>query len=47
MDRFRTTFQSVPDPRAENARHELLEILFVALAAVLCGAVSCSDMEEI
>lgn len=46
MDRFRATFQSVPDPRAENARHELLEILFIALAAVLCGAVSCSDMEE-
>jgi predicted transposase YbfD/YdcC len=46
MDRFRKAFRTLQDPRAENARHDLLEILFVALAAVLCGAVSCSDMEE-
>jgi predicted transposase YbfD/YdcC len=36
----------LPDPRAENARHDLLEILLVALAAVLCGATCCSEMEE-
>src|SRR5215813_526024 len=46
MRHFRKAFRSLPDPRAENARHDLLEILFVALAAVLCGAVSCADMEE-
>lgn len=46
MRRFRKAFRRLPDPRAENARHDLLEILFIALAAVLCGAVSCSDMEE-
>ena len=46
MHGFRKAFRSLPDPRAENARHDLLEILFIALAAVLCGAVSCSDMEE-
>lgn len=46
MHRFRKAFRSLPDPRAENVRHDLLEILFIALAAVLCGAVSCSDMEE-
>src|SRR5262249_37444049 len=46
MRRFRRAFRSVPDPRASNARHDLSEILFVALAAVLCGAMSCSDMEE-
>jgi predicted transposase YbfD/YdcC len=46
MERFRKAFRSVPDPRAANARHDLLEIVFVALAAVLCGAASCSDMEE-
>jgi predicted transposase YbfD/YdcC len=46
MRRFRKAFRSVPDPRAANARHDLLEIVFVALAAVLCGAMSCSEMEE-
>lgn len=46
MRHFRKAFGTLPDPRAENARHDLLEILFIALAAVLCGAVSCSDMEE-
>jgi predicted transposase YbfD/YdcC len=46
MHQFRKAFRSLPDPRAENARHDLLEILLVALAAVLCGATSCSDMEE-
>src|SRR5690349_8240227 len=46
MRRFRKAFRTLADPRAENARHDLLEILVVALAAVLCGATSCSDMEE-
>jgi predicted transposase YbfD/YdcC len=46
MRQFRKTFRSLPDPRAENARHDLLEILVIALAAVLCGATSCADMEE-
>jgi predicted transposase YbfD/YdcC len=46
MRHFRKAFRSLPDPRAENARYDLLEVLFVALAAVLCGAVSCADMEE-
>ena len=34
----------MPDPRADNARHELLEVLFIALAATLCGAEGPSDM---
>jgi predicted transposase YbfD/YdcC len=46
MRHFRRAFRSLPDPRAENASHDLLEILVVALAAVLCGATSCSEMEE-
>jgi predicted transposase YbfD/YdcC len=46
MHCFRKAFRTLQDPRAENARHDLLEILFIALAAMLCGAVSCSDMEE-
>jgi predicted transposase YbfD/YdcC len=46
MEQFRRTFRRVPDPRAGNARHDLLEVLFIALAAVLCGAESCSDMAD-
>ena len=46
MGGFITIFRDLEDPRAGNARHDLLEILFIALAAVLCGAESCSDMAD-
>jgi predicted transposase YbfD/YdcC len=46
MDRFSEHFGAVADPRAGNARHDLLELVFVALAAVLCGAEDCTDMAE-
>lgn len=46
MDRFHECFGALPDPRADNAQHDLVELLFVALLATLCGATSCSDMEE-
>ena len=46
MQKFRKAFGRLADPRADNARHNLLEVLFIALAATLCGAESCSDMEE-
>jgi predicted transposase YbfD/YdcC len=46
MGKLKRIFGRVPDPRAANARHDLLEILIVALAAVLCGAETCSDMVE-
>lgn len=46
MDRFHECFGELIDPRADNAQHDLVEILFVALLATLCGATSCSDMEE-
>jgi predicted transposase YbfD/YdcC len=46
MDRFHEAFGSLPDPRAPNARHELSELLVIALASVLCGAESCSDMAD-
>jgi predicted transposase YbfD/YdcC len=46
MRQFRACFAELPDPRAANASHDLTEILFIALAAVLCGAEDCSDMAE-
>jgi len=46
MGRFKKVFRSLPDPTADNARHDLLEILVVALAAVLCGAESCAEMAD-
>jgi hypothetical protein len=44
MQLFLTAFESVPDPRAENTRHELSEVLIIAFLAVLCGAQHCSEM---
>jgi predicted transposase YbfD/YdcC len=41
---FLDVFGEVPDPRDFTAQHELPEILFVALAAVLCGATHCTEM---
>lgn len=34
----------IPDPRRCNAVHDLTDILFTAFAAILCGAVHCTDM---
>jgi predicted transposase YbfD/YdcC len=44
METFADYFSEVEDPRARNARHDLLEVVFVALAATLCGAEDCTDM---
>lgn len=46
MRSFALVFAAVPDPRACNARHDLSELLFIAVAAVLCGAETCEDMAE-
>ena len=32
------------DPRRQNARHDFCEMLFIAFAAMLCGAKNCSDI---
>jgi predicted transposase YbfD/YdcC len=46
MGKFRKIFRPLRayDPRAANAQHDLLEILFIAVAAMLCGAEGPSDM---
>src|ERR1700690_2392644 len=46
MRKFKKAFRRLVDPRADNARHDLLEVLFIALGAVICGAGSFSEMEE-
>jgi predicted transposase YbfD/YdcC len=44
MEGFFSSFSIISDPRAANAQHDLMEVLFVALAAVLCGAKTCTEM---
>jgi predicted transposase YbfD/YdcC len=39
-------FASLSDPRCANARHCLLDILVIAICAVLCGAEGWEDIEE-
>jgi len=46
MQLFIAAFENVPDPRAENVRHDLGEILIIAFIAVLCGAQGCAEMAE-
>jgi len=41
---FLEAFEDVPDPRDFTAQHDLTDVIFVALAAVLCGAVHCTEM---
>jgi len=44
---FFESFSDLPDPRrSQGQRHKLLEILFIALSAVLCGADEFTEMEE-
>ena len=45
MERFRACFADLDDPRTDNAqRHDLLDVLLIALAATLCGAETSVDM---
>lgn len=46
MEGYRAFFEGVPDPRAANVRHDLLAVMFIALAALLCGAETCADMAD-
>ena len=44
MEHFLTCFADLEDPRNDNVRHDLHDILLIALCAVLCGAEDASDM---
>lgn len=44
MEEFVACFAEVVDPRQDNARHDLHELLVVALCTMLCGGEDCSDM---
>jgi predicted transposase YbfD/YdcC len=47
MGLFAVCFEDLPDPRTGNARrHDLLEVLAIALAACMCGAESCVDFAD-
>ena len=46
MQSLITIFREVRDPRDFNARHDLAAMLFVALAATLCGARTCVDIAD-
>jgi DDE family transposase len=41
------SFADLPDPRTGNAqRHNLLDVLTIALTATICGAESCVDFAD-
>ena len=47
MDGFAACFTGLDDPRTGNAgRHDLLEMLVIALCSVLTGGEDCTDMAE-
>ncbi len=47
MGWFGACFDDLPDPRTGNAtRHDLLEVLTIALTASICGAESCVDFAD-
>ncbi len=46
MADFFTIFSDLDDPRYHNRRHDLVEMLFISLAAMLCGAKSCVDLAD-
>lgn len=41
-----TILREVRDPRQVNAQHDLADILFVALACLVCGGKTCVDMAD-
>ena len=46
MNALLSIFADIDDPRDCNARHDLSAMLFISLAATLCGAKSCVDIAD-
>ena len=47
MEGFKACFEGLQDPRTGNAgRHDLLEMLLIALCTMLCGGEDCTDMAD-
>jgi predicted transposase YbfD/YdcC len=44
--RLREVFSAIEDPRAANARHQLFDVIFIALCATLAGAKTCFQIAE-
>ncbi len=44
MGKFASIFGKLEDPRASNRRHDLLEVLFIALLAIMAGADGAAEM---
>ena len=44
MEEFVACFAEVADPRQDNVRHDLHEVLIIALCTMVCGGEDCSDM---
>jgi predicted transposase YbfD/YdcC len=44
LDRFAECFSPLVDPRKNQAQHDLMEMMFIALLATLCGATTCCDI---
>ena len=45
MESMKYFFSGLEDPRGENRRHLLGDIVFIACCAVICGAESWDDIE--
>jgi predicted transposase YbfD/YdcC len=43
---FISHFSSIEDPRQSNKQHQLMDILFLSICAVLCGAEGWEDIED-
>ena len=47
MNDFMTYFSAIPEPRIKRCRrHELIDILFLSISAVLCGAEGWEEIED-
>lgn len=44
MGKFASIFGKLEDPRASNRRHDMLEVLFIALLAIMAGADGAAEM---